>query len=419
MARSSNLPRRLRQILNEKVWRDPTKSGSAMEHLEKLHSRFQRRGEFNRNHLQAISGVWTKHGLKFNGAQKPWDLLFWFAQFYSRIYTYHPENADLPHKRLFIGTLLERDVRLEIWVGIGSKLQFYDGPGPDASSISFDNAKRLEVEWYSPLNEIFDLEGMPYDDPTKTPGTATEAQELKYLTDEASNWRQRQNNHIKFMILLLEAFPGLIMREGTEVSKSGEDLEDNQVYKDYPSFPFLDEQVDTSRPDLSTLLQKQDIESDDDFVTSDTISEVSSSGEEPTKKISEVDGRKRKSTDKVTTKTASKSSKTTARPGKQLSADHSKTPAPKKRSSNTIATATTQGSRAALRSDLRSSEPTSNPEVSETAIRTSKSRINDLDASKSFDGNQKALYLLILSLPVLILLLRWLLKTPTPTRTSD
>ncbi|KAH0019996.1 hypothetical protein KCU78_g6598, partial [Aureobasidium melanogenum] len=319
MAQAPNLPGRLRQILSEKDWRDPTKSGSAMERLEKLHSRFQGRGELNHDHLKA-------------------------------------------------------------------------------SSISLDNAKRLEVDWYSPMNKIFDLEGMPYDDPTKAPESATEAQELKHLNSE---WRQRQNNHIKSMILLLEAFPGLIMRQGTKVPKLGEDQGDNQVYKNYLSFPFIDDQVDTSRPDLPTLLLEQDIEPDDDFVTSDTTSEVSSSAEEPTNRIPEVDGRKRKSTDKVTNKTAPKFSKAATRPEKQLSADHSKTPASRRRN------------RASLKPEIIYAHFESNPEVPETTISTPRSRTIDLNASR----NQKALCLLVLSLMVLVLLLRWFLKTPTPTPT--
>ncbi|KAH0361034.1 hypothetical protein KCU65_g8983, partial [Aureobasidium melanogenum] len=416
MAQSSNLPKRLLKILSEKDWRDTTKSGSAMERLETLHSKFQRHGEFNHHHLKVISDLWNKHGLKFASAQKPWDPLFWFAQFYSWIYTHRPENEDTPHKRLFVGTLLEKGNRVEIWVGISSRLQFFDGPGPNSSPRSLDVSTRLEVEWYEPLNELFDLELMPYDNPTKTPGSATKNEEFQYLTYKNSGWRQRQNNHIKCLILFLEAFPGLIMREGAEISKDpAEDQGEQQVYKTHPSFPFLDDEVDTSRSDLSTLLLEQENIPEHESVTLDSASiETDPPPRRRFTRISWIE-RKRKGTAKATT-----------RPSKQLSTN-----------ANTTTTPTAQESSTDIRSSLRSCEPTSTPDVSETSpsfeateptpapevpttiISTPKSRTNDLNTSRHLDGNHKALYLLRFSLLVLIVLPHWLSKTPTPTPTSN
>lgn len=273
MTESLTLPTRLREILSEKDWRDPTKSGKAMERLEKLHMEYQQHGEFNRNHLNAIERAYQKRDLTVVDRNKPWAPLLWYSQFYSWYYEANPRNTQ---GRLFIGEISINNRVVEIWACVSSKLQFFTGAGPASERISLNKVTRLEMEWYWPLNELFDFEDMPLADlnALSSPAIRDDNQDL---TDDNADWYKRQNNYIKALIFLLEAFPGLIMKKAPAISESGEIPKDVQVYNEYPLFPFLDDRVDETRPDLSTYLLLSEIMPEYDFMTAVMSSAGSSS----------------------------------------------------------------------------------------------------------------------------------------------
>lgn len=392
MAQPVNLPEHLRQILSEKDWRDPTKSGKAMERLGMLHDEHHEEfGDFSRNHLEAINDVWTKKSVKFSGAWKPWAPLFWFIQCHPWFFTYDPESDHRSRKRLLVGTLLNQ----EIWACISSRIQFFKGSGPGSNSINLDKDTRLEIEWYEPLNKLFDLEGMPYDDPTKIPGSTTNAQKESFLKDKGSKWDDRQNNYLKSLIFLLEAFPGLIMEMTPGASKPGEEI--GQVYKEFVSFPSIDidEQVDTSLPNPSIFLLEQNDTAEQDSMTAVRTSGRSSSAEKSTTRSSEIGTREEQTTNRATTKT-SKRFDTIESPGDKKSLEN-------RNSSSAIIAATAQDRKTQARLEQESSEPTSSPEHLHSSLSA---------------PNKLFLILLALSLLPLSLLLHWLLKTPAPTPTS-
>lgn len=145
--------------------------------------------------------------------------------------------------------------------------------------IFLNKVTRLEMEWYWHLNELFDFEDMPLADLNDLSSSAIR-DDTQDLTDDNADWYKRQNNFIKALIFLLEAFPGLIMKKAPAISESDEIPKDVQVYNEYPLFPFLDDRVDETRPDLSTYLLLSEIMPEYDFMTA----VMSSAGSSPASK---------------------------------------------------------------------------------------------------------------------------------------
>jgi hypothetical protein len=83
----------------------------------------------------------------------------------------------------------------KIWARVAGNLQFSTGPGPKAKSIKMDKFNRRWIKWYEPLNELFDLVGMPLDDPIRHDGRSTDAQRLNYLTNVDSRWDYRPSGY--------------------------------------------------------------------------------------------------------------------------------------------------------------------------------------------------------------------------------
>jgi hypothetical protein len=57
-------------------------------------------------------------------------------------------------------------------------LEFYMGSSPQAKVIKMDKSNRQWIEWFGPLNEIFDFAGMPFNDLTKFDGVSRPGDKL-------------------------------------------------------------------------------------------------------------------------------------------------------------------------------------------------------------------------------------------------
>jgi len=251
----AGLPESITQILADKEWSDPSRSGLSTTRFRDLYHKFKREGEINVNHLHALRHALPTRDLADNDCNRPWIPLFWFVQFNSWYYQHHIENPGDTQKRLFVGTIKVPSGQIPIWACGGPSSQFFSGPGPEAVAIEMDMYKRCLIDWYAALNELFDFSEMPYDDPTKPAETSTPAQKYLYLTNEDSGWDVRQDNYIKALIRILEAYPGLIMEKAPNQIRW---IWDVQVYKGLPKFPFISDEVDSSQPDLATLLEQKD-----------------------------------------------------------------------------------------------------------------------------------------------------------------
>lgn len=252
----ARLPESIYQILADKDRLKATPSGSSQILYGETHEEHERKkADPNHNHLTAISHAWLSRGLTVSDCNRPWAPLFWFVQFRSWYYVHNPENSAKTQNRLFVGSIKSPFGKiLEVWACGISDLQFFSGPGPSAGLLKMDTYNRRLTKWYHPLNEFFNLGRMPHEDPTKYPGSETPEQKLWYLSNADAGWGIRQDNYIKALICVLEAYPGLIM---TRASNQIVWTKDVQVYTGLPKFPFVDEEVDSGQPDLATLLKQK------------------------------------------------------------------------------------------------------------------------------------------------------------------
>jgi hypothetical protein len=88
---------------------------------------------------------------------------------------------------------------------VSKVLEFHIGPGPKARSIKMDKWNRQWIDWFEPLNEIFGIAEMSFDDITKK-SQHFDAQCLHDLVAGAK-WDDCQNTYLKALAHFLLAIP--------------------------------------------------------------------------------------------------------------------------------------------------------------------------------------------------------------------
>ncbi|THZ72644.1 hypothetical protein D6C84_09913 [Aureobasidium pullulans] len=195
--------------------------------------------------IEAIVNALASGDFHFPATVKIWKPLLYFVQHFAWLY-YPVRDSKKTKHRLYVG----KDVWAEISGGNSWTLKMYvslhetrrDGK---STLWAWKRGDRQCMTWYWPLQKLFRLG----DFHKKDFGDEREDDYgRKYVSDSKNftrigKWDEHQNDHIKAVILLIHAFPGMIMKK----SSTHKDTV-HQIFKDFAKFPFLESVITPGIP---------------------------------------------------------------------------------------------------------------------------------------------------------------------------
>ncbi|TIA41031.1 hypothetical protein D6C79_07318 [Aureobasidium pullulans] len=204
--------------------------------------------------IEAIVDALASGGFGFPATVKIWKPLLYFIQHFAWLY-YPVRDSKKTKHRLYVGKVIsalghEQDVWAEISGGNSWTLKMYvslhetrvDGK---STLWAWKRGDRMCMTWYWPLQKLFRLGDFPKKD---FGDEMVDDYGRKYVPNSENftrigKWDEHQNDHIKAVILLIHAFPGMIMKK----SSTHKDTV-HQIFKDFAKFPFLKDIITPAIP---------------------------------------------------------------------------------------------------------------------------------------------------------------------------
>ncbi|THW82325.1 hypothetical protein D6D15_10258 [Aureobasidium pullulans] len=204
--------------------------------------------------IEAIVDALTSGGFGFPATVKIWKPLLYFIQHFAWLY-YPVRDSKKTKHRLYVGKVIsalghEQDVWAEISGGNSWTLKMYvslhetrvDGK---STLWAWKRGDRMCMTWYWPLQKLFRLGDFPKKD---FGDEMVDDYGRKYVPNSENftrigKWDEHQNDHIKAVILLIHAFPGMIMKKSL-VSPNIV----HQIFPDFSKFPFLESVITPGIP---------------------------------------------------------------------------------------------------------------------------------------------------------------------------
>ncbi|THV90561.1 hypothetical protein D6D26_09383 [Aureobasidium pullulans] len=204
--------------------------------------------------IKAIVAALASGDFHFPATVKIWKPLLYFVQHFAWLY-YPVRGSKKTKHRLYVGKVIsalghEQHVWAEISGGNSWTLKMYvslhetrvDGK---STLWAWKRGDRMCMTWYWPLQKLFRLGDFPkkdFGDKKEEDYGTTYALNSKQFTRNGK-WDDHQNDHIKAVILLIHAFPGLIMKKSL-VSPNIV----HQIFPDFSKFPFLADVITPAIP---------------------------------------------------------------------------------------------------------------------------------------------------------------------------
>ncbi|THX29861.1 hypothetical protein D6D11_10038 [Aureobasidium pullulans] len=204
--------------------------------------------------IKAIVAALASGDFHFPATVKIWKPLLYFVQHFAWLY-YPVRGSKKTKHRLYVGKVIsalghEQHVWAEISGGNSWTLKMYvslhetrvDGK---STLWAWKRGDRMCMTWYWPLQKLFRLGDFPkkdFGDKKEEDYGTTYALNSKQFTRNGK-WDDHQNDHIKAVILLIHAFPGLIMKKSL-VSPNIV----HQIFPDFSKFPFVADVITPAIP---------------------------------------------------------------------------------------------------------------------------------------------------------------------------
>ncbi|THX69022.1 hypothetical protein D6D04_10414 [Aureobasidium pullulans] len=204
--------------------------------------------------IEAIVDALASGGFGFPATVKIWQPLLYFVQHFAWLY-YPVRDSKKTKHRLYVGKVIsalghEQDVWAEISGGNSWTLKMYvslhetrvDGK---STLWAWKRGDRMCMTWYWPLQKLFRLGDF---DKKNFGDEMVDDYGRKYVPNSENftrigKWDEHQNDHIKAVILLIHAFPGMIMKKSL-VSPNIV----HQIFPDFSKFPFLESVITPGIP---------------------------------------------------------------------------------------------------------------------------------------------------------------------------
>ncbi|THW43072.1 hypothetical protein D6D21_05572 [Aureobasidium pullulans] len=204
--------------------------------------------------IEAIVDALASGGFGFPATVKIWKPLLYFVQHFAWLY-YPVRDSKKTKHRLYVGKVIsalghEQDVWAEISGGNSWTLKMYvslhetrvDGK---STLWAWKRGDRMCMTWYWPLQKLFRLGDF---DKKNFGDEMVDDYGRKYVPNSENftrigKWDEHQNDHIKAVILLIHAFPGMIMKKSL-VSPNIV----HQIFPDFSKFPFLESVITPGIP---------------------------------------------------------------------------------------------------------------------------------------------------------------------------
>ncbi|KAG2169119.1 hypothetical protein JADG_008858 [Aureobasidium aubasidani] len=204
--------------------------------------------------IEAIVDALVSGGFGFPATVKIWKPLLYFIQHFAWLY-YPVRDSKKTKHRLYVGKVKsarghEQDVWAEISGGNNWTLKMYvslhetrrDGK---SALWAWKRGDRQCMTWYWPLQKLFrlgDFDKMDFGGEWEDEYGRKHVPVSKNFT-RTGKWDNHQNDHIKAVILLIHAFPGMIMKK----SSTHKDTV-HQIFPDFNKFPFLTDIITPAIP---------------------------------------------------------------------------------------------------------------------------------------------------------------------------
>ncbi|THY26071.1 hypothetical protein D6D01_04583 [Aureobasidium pullulans] len=204
--------------------------------------------------IEAIVDALASGGFGFPATVKNWKPLLYYIQHFAWLY-YPVRGSKKTKHRLYVGKVISalghaQDVWAEISGGNSWTLKMYvslhetrrDGK---SALWAWKRGDRQCMTWYWPLQKLFrlgDLDKMDFGNEWEDDYGRKHVPVSKNFT-RIGKWDNHQNDHIKAVILLIHAFPGLIMKKLLASPNTV-----HQIFKDFAKFPFLESVITPGIP---------------------------------------------------------------------------------------------------------------------------------------------------------------------------